>query len=81
MVVRRFGEVADGVDEHERRRPAVCLVDAADPAVLVEPSGQILQPLAQSALRRTFSLFPPYEYQLRLHDDAAADHDGLPGQE
>ena len=38
MVVRRLGEVADRVDQHQRRRPAVGLVDAADPAVLVDTS-------------------------------------------
>ena len=38
MVIGRLGDVADRVHQHERRRPAVGLVDAADPAVLVLPA-------------------------------------------
>src|SRR2546430_10775457 len=34
-----LGDVRDGVDEHQRRGPAVGLVIAADPAVLVPPAG------------------------------------------
>src|SRR6266566_1064149 len=37
MMVRRFGEVADRVHQHQRGRPAVRLVGPPDPAVLVPP--------------------------------------------
>src|SRR5262245_21147670 len=50
MVIRRLGAVADRADQHQRRRPAVGLVDAADPAILEIPSGKRLQPLANLGL-------------------------------
>src|SRR5437867_1924054 len=45
MVVRRLRAEADRVDEHERRRPPIGLVYAADPSVLVVPTGKLLEPL------------------------------------
>ena len=36
----RFSEIADRVDEHERRGPSVGLVDTANPAVFELPPGQ-----------------------------------------
>ena len=57
MVVRRLGAVADRVDQHQRRRPPVGLVDAPDPAVLVVPAGQLLSAARRSAPRRRSVLF------------------------
>jgi hypothetical protein len=38
MVVGRLGHVSDGVDEHQRRRPAVGVVLAPQPAALEVPA-------------------------------------------
>src|SRR5262249_38185404 len=41
VVPRRLAQKADGVDQHQRRRPAVGVVLAAQPALVVEvPFGQ-----------------------------------------
>src|SRR6266478_3963774 len=42
MVVGRLAEEADGVDQHQRGRPAVRAVLAAQPAVLELPTGKLL---------------------------------------
>src|SRR5260221_747344 len=41
MVVGRLAEEADGVDQHQRRRPAVGAELAADPAFLERPAGKL----------------------------------------
>src|SRR5690242_8189182 len=46
VMVGRLGQIADGVHQHQRCRPAVGFVHPPDPAVLVVPTGQLPQPLA-----------------------------------
>jgi hypothetical protein len=50
MVIGRLREKRDGVHQHHGGRPAVGLVDPPDPAVLVIPSWEILQPLGDLRL-------------------------------
>ncbi len=51
MVPGGLGEMADGVDHHQRALPAIGLVFAPDPAVLEIPMGQLLlEPLLDLAI-------------------------------
>src|SRR5207244_12289595 len=43
VMVRGFRDVADRVYEHQCGGPAVGLIGAADPTVLVPPAGEVLQ--------------------------------------
>src|SRR4030095_3975718 len=45
MVIPRLGDVADGVDKHQRRWPAISFVVATDPPVLEVPPWKRRQPL------------------------------------
>ncbi len=59
MMPGRFCQMADGVDDHQRAFPAMRLVFAPDPAVLVAPFRQFLrQPLDDFGLRIGLVLDP-----------------------
>src|SRR5436309_1212032 len=80
MVVRRLRAVADGVDEHERRRPTIGLVDASDPAVFEVPPGQLSQALGD--LRFVVRWLLLRHGTLRSsHHHAATHEDRLSGEE
>src|SRR5207237_6355802 len=43
MMVGRLRQEAHRIDQHQRSRPSIGLVNPPDPAILVVPAGQLLQ--------------------------------------
>src|SRR3970040_1493411 len=79
MVVRGFRQVPYRVHQHERRRPPVRLVDAANPPVLEVPPGKLAQPLGD--LRFVVGwLFFRHGRQLPTPNSATPDWDTRPDQ-